>query len=68
MAGADKVLLDSIVAQAADGSLVVGRVPAFVVNAATSAGATDEPTGTITLPAGARRVVVTLGRVPTMIA
>lgn len=119
MAGADKVLFHSIVAQAADGSLLVGRgipdawlgrspisvdnfpstdgrrlgvrittngpsvsltvdghlppgrilfeLPAFVDDvAATSAGATDQSTGTVTLPAGARRVVVTLRRVPTM--
>ena len=56
-----------------DGHLQPGRIlfelPAFVDNpAATSAGATDERTGTVTLPAGPRRGVVTLRPVPTMTA
>jgi hypothetical protein len=117
LAGADKVLLDSIVAQAANGSLVVGRgipdawlgqapvsvenfaatggrrlgvrivahgrslsfsfsgrlppgpvlleLPAFVHGVATtSTGTTNEHTGTVTLPPGSRRAVVTLRRLP----
>jgi hypothetical protein len=118
IAGSDKVLLDSIVAQRADGSVVVGRgipslwlnsgapiavtnfpttdgkrssftidargtavtltlgaaippgkilfeLPSFVGNvAATSAGAIDQSSGTVTLGPGVRHVTVTLRRAP----
>ena len=118
IAGSDKVLLDSIVAQRADGSVVVGRaippqwlnsgapialtnfpttdgkrssftidahgtavtltlggasspgkilfeLPSFVGNvAATSAGAIDQASGTVTLGPGVRHVTVTLRRAP----
>jgi hypothetical protein len=118
IAGSDKVLLDSIVAQRADGSVVVGRgippqwlnsgapialtnfpttdgkrssftidahgtavtltlggasspgkilfeLPSFVRNvAATSTGAIDQASGTVTLGPGVRNVTVTLRRAP----
>ena len=118
IAGSDKVLLDSIVAQRADGSVVVGRgippqwlnsgapialtnfpttdgkrssftidahgtavtltlggasspgkilfeLPSFVRNvAATSTGAIDQASGTVTLGPGVRDVTVTLRRAP----
>jgi hypothetical protein len=118
IAGSDKVLLDSVVAQRADGSVVVGcgippqwlnsgtpiavtkfpttdgkrssftidahgtavtltlggatppgkilfELPSFVGNvAATSAGAIDQASGTVTLGPGVRHVTVTLRRAP----
>lgn len=68
-ADANLVLLDSLIAERGDGSLIIGR---GVPNAWVSdhdpialanvpiAGAVDQATGTVTLPATARAVTVTM--------